>query len=186
MSKRTWFVTIGAVLALGLLVPAAGVADPGSGKTPIKVGPISVVAQDDIGTCNNVWAIDSFNKLYTITPNTDGTYNVQVNYKDGTFITQAGPSPGACESGTDNGSAVAAGVTGKTHQEYNATLTGTLSGDSCDATCVDTTSILNKLFNAGWAKTGWSWTAHYEAGSNGVWFDTDVNWPLNDRGDITG
>ena len=60
MSKRTWFVTIGAVLALGLLVPAAGVADPGSGKTPIKVGPISVVAQDDIGTCNNVWAIDQF------------------------------------------------------------------------------------------------------------------------------
>jgi len=164
-----------------------------SGQPPVEVGPIAVVAQEDIGTCNNVWALDSFDKFYTITPNKDGTYNVQVNYKDGTFVTLAGKSPGACESGTDNGNTVAAGVMGKTHQEYNGTVTGTLSGNSCTPeTCFDTTSILNTVFNPGWTWTilsdggHWTWTGHYEAGNNGVWFDTSVDWPLNDRGDITG
>jgi hypothetical protein len=162
-------------------------------RDPIKVGPIAVDAQEDIGTCNNVWALDSFDKFYTITSNKDGTYNVQVNYKKGTFVTLAGKSPGACESGADNDNIVDAGVTGKTHQEYNGTVTGTLSSKSCTPeTCFDTTSILNTVFNTGWTWTilsdggHWTWTGHYEAGSNGTWFDTSVNWPLNDRGDITG
>jgi len=166
------------------------------GQPAINVGPI-VVAQDDIGTCNNVWALDSFDKFYTITPNKDGTYNVQVNYKNGTFVTKAGFSPGACEgtggNGPGNGNKVAAGITGRTHQEYNGTVTGTLSGNSCTPqTCFDTTTILNTVFNSGWTWTTlsdgghWTWTGHYEAGSNGTWFDTSVNWPYNDRGDITG
>jgi len=174
------------------LVPTAASLSV-TGQPPVKVGPIAVVAQGDIGTCNNVWALDSFDKFYTITPNKDGTYNVQVNYKDGTFVTNAGVSPGACESGTYNGNTVAAGVTGKTHQEYNGTVTGTLSGNSCTPeTCFDTTSILNTVFNSGWTWTilsdggHWTWTGHYEAGNNGVWFDTSVDWPYNDRGDITG
>ena len=184
-------IVLGASVFVVLTTAALAIAGPG-GQPPIKVGPIAVVAQDDIGTCNNVWAVDSFNKFYTITANRDGTYNVQVNYKDGTFVTQAGSSPGACESGSDNHGTVAVGVTGITHQEYNGTVIGTLSGASCDATCVDTTSILNKLFKSGWTWVvlpdggHWTWTGHYEAGSNGTWFDTSVNWPLNDRGDITG
>ncbi len=171
-------------------VAAPALAGPG-GQPPIKVGPIHVVAQEDIGTCNNVWALDSFDKGYTITSNMDGSYNVQVNYKNGTFVTLAGKSPGACESGSDNGNTVAAGVTGKTHQEYNGTVIGTLSGATCGAGCVDTTTVLDTLFMPGWhwvvlSDGGhWTWTDHYEAGSNGTWFDTSVNWPLNDRGDIT-
>src|SRR5450756_1683298 len=96
------------------------------GQPPITVGPIAV-NQGDIGTCNNVWALDSFDKFYTLTLNHDGTYNLQVNYKDGTFVSNAGFSPGACESGTNNGSTVGDGVTGKTHQEYNATVNATAS-----------------------------------------------------------
>jgi hypothetical protein len=174
-----------------VLMASIALAAPGKGP-PIKVGPIAVVAQDDIGTCNNVWAQDSFNKFYTITPNKDGTYNVQVNYKDGTFVTLAGKSPGACESDADNGNTVAVGITGRTHQEYNGTVAGTLiPGAVCGAGCVDTTTILNTLFEPGWSWVilsdggHWTWTGHYEAGSNGTWFDTSVNWPLNDRGDIT-
>jgi hypothetical protein len=174
-----------------VLMASIALAAPGKGL-PIKIGPIAVVAQDDFGTCNNVWAQDSFNKFYTITPNKDGTYNVQVNYKDGTFVTQAGKSPGACESGADNGNTVAIGITGRTHQEYNGTVIGTLMADAtCGTGCFDTTSILNTLFQAGWSWVilpdggHWTWTGHYEAGSNGTWFDTSVNWPLNDRGDIT-
>jgi hypothetical protein len=189
MKKLALLAVVPAVF-LVTLVPGAASAGKG-GQPPIKVGPIIVDGQDDIGTCNNVWAEDSFDKFYTITVNLDGTYNVQVNYKDGTFVTLEGKSPGACESGVDNGNTVAAGVTGKTHQEYNGTVIGTLSGATCDATCVDTTTILNKLFATGWKWVvlsdggHWTWTGHYEAGSNGVWFDTSVNWPDNDRGDIT-
>ena len=189
-------VLVGGVASVMLLaaMAAPALAGPG-GQPPIKVGPIAVVDQADIGTCNNVWALDSFDKSYTITVNKDRTYNVQVNYKHGTFVTVAGvtpvKSPGACESGTYNGNTVAAGVTGRTHQEYNGTVKGTLSGATCNATCVDTTSILNQLFNPGWtwvvlADGGhWTWTGHYKAGSHGTWFDTSVNWPHNDRGDIT-
>jgi hypothetical protein len=179
----------------GSLVLMASIALPATGGgPPIKVGPIAVVAQGDIGTCNNVWALDSFNKFYTITPNKDGTYNVQVNYKDGTFVTLAGQSPGACESGADNGNIVAADITGRTHQEYNGTVIGTLIPGAvcgCGTLCVDTTSILNTLFQPGWSWVilpdggHWTWTGHYEAGSSGTWFDTSVDWPLNDRGDIT-
>jgi hypothetical protein len=173
--------------------PSLTVALAAKGQHPIKVGPIAVVDQGDVGTCNNVWALDSFNKFYTITPNKDGTYNVQVNYKNGTFVTNVGVSPGACESGTNNGNTVGAGVTGKTQQEYNGTVTGTLSGNSCTPKiCVDTQSILETVFNSGWAWTilsdggHWTWIGHYEAGRNGTWFDTSVDWPYNDRGDITG
>jgi hypothetical protein len=78
-------------------------------------------------------------------------------------------------------------------QEYNGTVTGTLSGNSCTpAICVDTTSILNTVFNGGWTWTilsgggHWSWSNTYKAEHHGTWYDTSVNWPLNDTGDITG
>src|SRR5450759_4300490 len=127
---------------------------PAKGLKSIKFGPIHVVAQEDIGSCNNVWAYDTFDKVYTITANGYGTYNVNVKYNKGTFVTVAGKSPGACESG-DNGNMVIAGIKGTMQQEYNGTVTGTLiPGAKCTSgTCVDTQSILNILFNP-----GWSWT----------------------------
>jgi hypothetical protein len=180
--KLLWYST-----AFLVLVASIALAAPGKGP-PIKVGPVAIVGADDIGTCNNVWAQDSFNKFYTLTANLDGTYNLQVNYKDGTFVTNAGVSPGACESGIYNGSTVAAGVTGRTHQEYNTTVTATASPNrspNCGS-CLSATSFLNAVFGAGnWTRTAFGWKDHYEAGSNGTYFDTDVNWPLNNRGDIT-
>jgi hypothetical protein len=184
-----------AVLAT-IVVAVGAIALPAlatnTGKGPITAGPVAIVGADDIGTCNNVWAQDSFDKFYALTTNKDGTYNLQVNYKNGTFVTNAGFSPGACESGTNNGSTVAAGVTGRTHQEYNATVTATSTPNSnpdCglnNVGCTSSTQFLNAVFGAGnWTRSDFSWTGHYEAGQNGTWFDTSVNWPLNDRGDIT-
>lgn len=177
----------------GLLVLMASIALAGSGKgPPIKAGPVAIVGADDIGSCNNVWALVSFNKFYTLTANLDGTYNLKVNYKDGTFVTLAGTSPGACESGVDNGNTVAAGITGMTHQEYNATVTATAPPNrnpDCGVNnvgCTGSGGFLNAVFGAGnWTGAGFGWKGHYQAGSNGTYFDTDVNWPLNNRGDIT-
>lgn len=185
---KKFFLLALAALAVGIVTSQALAA---KGMPPINVT-VAGVSQGDIGTCNNTWAQDTFDKLFTLTKNVDGTYNLQVNYKKGTFVSFAGMSPGACESGTNNGNTVAAGVTGRTHQEYNATVTATTAADSnpdCgtgNTACTGSGQFLDAVFGAGnWSRTDFSWTGHYEAGSNGVWFDTSVNWPLNDRGDIT-
>lgn len=184
---------LGAFVALALSAVALGAASAlaAEGMPPITVT-VANVTQADVGTCNNNWAQDTFDKIFTLSANTDGTYNLRVNYKQGTFVTYAGQSPGACESGSDNGNTVAAGVTGRTHQEYNATVTATAAPNrnpNCgpnNTDCTGSSSFLNAVFGAGnWSRTDFSWTGHYEAGSNGVWFDTSANWPLNDRGDIT-
>jgi len=164
---------------------------PAKGLKSIKFGPIHVVAQEDIGSCNNVWAYDTFDKVYTITANGYGTYNVNVKYNKGTFVTVAGKSPGACESG-DNGNMVIAGIKGTMQQEYNGTVTGTLiPGAKCTSgTCVDTQSILDILFNPGWSWTilsdggHWTWTGKYQAGKHDTYYDTSTNWPFNNTGDI--
>jgi hypothetical protein len=181
---------LGYSTALFVLMGSVALAGPGKGLPPIKVGPVAIIGADDIGTCNNVWALDSFNKFYTITANHDGTYNLQVDYKNGTFVSNAGSSPGACESGSDNGETIAADVTGKTQQQYNATVTSLATPDrtpDCAANngCAGSGNVLDAVFGAGnWSKTDFGWVNHYEAGRSGTWFDTDVNWPLNDRGDI--
>jgi hypothetical protein len=167
---------------------------PVKGAKSIKVS-INNVVQGDIGTCNNVWANDTFDKAYTITANGYGTYNVNVKYNGGKFVTVAGTSPGACEAtGVSNGSVVAAGIKGNMKQMYNGTVTGTLiPGAKCTpSVCVDTKTILDTVFNPGWSWTilsdggHWTWSNTYKAGHHGTWFDTSVNWPLNDTGDITG
>ena len=190
IKKLLGYSTAFLLLTSAIALAGPGKVPPNKPLPPIKVGPVAIVGADDIGTCNNVWAQDSFNKFYAITANTDGTYNLQVNYKNGTFVSIAGSSPGACELGFDNGNTIAADVTGKTHQEYNATVTATASPNSnpdCSANngCLGSGNVLNAVFGAGnWSRTGFGWQNHYEAGKTGTWFDTDVNWPFNDRGDI--
>jgi hypothetical protein len=165
---------------------------PAKGPKPLKVGPIHVVGAPDTGTCNNTWALDTFDKVYTITAEF-GAYNVEVVYNKGTFVTLAGKSPGACETiAGDNGHMVAAGIKGKMKQDYNGTVVGTLiPGAKCTpTTCFDTPSILNTLFNSGWSWVilpdggHWTWINSYDAGTHGKWFDTSTNWPFNDTGDI--
>lgn len=70
---------LGYSTAFLLLTSSVALAGPGKGLPPIKVGPVAIVGADDIGTCNKIWAQDSFNKFYTITANHDGTYNLQVD-----------------------------------------------------------------------------------------------------------
>jgi hypothetical protein len=148
----------------------------------------------DIGTCNNEWASVSLDKSYKLTRTGDGTYNLEVK-EHGLFTTIAGSSPGACESGTDNGNTVAGGVTGSAVETYNAVVTSNATPnthpDCSSNSCPGTGAFLNAVFGAGnytsgYATGAYSWANHYQAGSNGTWFDTSVNWPLNDRGDITG
>jgi len=79
----------------------------------MQVGPIHSTSPDS-GTCGNDWAQDEFDRYFQVKPNGDGTYRLYEKFKDGTFVTTNGPSPGSCDQtdGTPPGSVVA-GIQGK-------------------------------------------------------------------------
>lgn len=157
-----------------------------------QLGPVAVTDIADTGTCNNTWAIDSYNKFYTLIQTGSNAYSIQSS-ENGTFVSSAGDSPGACESGTNNGNTVGAGVTGTTVQLWTNTLTATTSPNSspncaANSNCEGASNYLNAVFGSGnWTLSPtWNETGYYATNNNGTWFDTLANWPLNDIGDITG
>jgi hypothetical protein len=189
LDNKRVFASVVSLALLGAFALAAPAAASVGGFAPITATGHRI--QNDVGSCNNDWASVSLDKAYKLTTTKAGGYNLEVK-EAGPLTTIAGISPGACESGANNGNTVAAGITGKTHQEFNAPVTATTAPNpnpDCVANngCAGSGDFLNAVFGAGsWSRGGFSWTAHYEAGSNGTYFDTSVNWPLNNRGDITG
>jgi len=87
---------LGAFVALALSAVALGAASAlaAEGMPPITVT-VANVTQADVGTCNNNWAQDTFDKIFTLSANTDGTYNLRVNYKQGTFSDLPWEKPGS-------------------------------------------------------------------------------------------
>jgi hypothetical protein len=47
----------------------------------------------DSGTCGPDWATDTFDRHFTVRSNGDGTFTVVEQFKNGSFITNAGPTP---------------------------------------------------------------------------------------------
>ena len=192
MDIKKIFVGVASLGMIGGIAVAGPAVAAGNGFPPIT-GDGSRV-QGDIGSCNNDWATVSLDKAYKLTRVSDGVYNLEVK-ESGSFVTIAGTSPGACESGTNNGNTVVAGITGLTHQTFDALVTSSSTPNAkpdcpVDA-CAGSGDFLNAVFGADYVSNYDSWTdvtftAHYEAGSNGTYFDTSANWPLNNRGDITG
>src|SRR5690242_1668976 len=100
------------LLLTGVIVALAGVIVPlsaGSGtKTGFNDGPYAASTPDS-GTCGPNWAVDLFTRNFNTTPHNDGSFTVVQTFKNAKFITlgdgQGGPgtSPGACNSGPDNG-----------------------------------------------------------------------------------
>jgi hypothetical protein len=180
------FAAMTAALLVAALVPAAA---SGRGLSPITATGHAI--QGDRGTCGNIWAMDNLYKAYRLTRVNPTTYNLVVN-EGGPFTTIAGRSPGACESGTYNLKTVAAGVTGVQYQTFNVTVTSTTTPKqrpSCAGVngCALSGDFLDAVFGSGnWTLGLWSFTCLYATRANGIWFDTSVNYPYNDRGDITG
>jgi hypothetical protein len=117
-------------------------------------GPYSSMSTDS-GTCGPDWATDTFNRHFTVFTNRlSGAILVVEQFKKGSFVTFAGPSPGACEA-TPTGGMVAAGVTGSLHGyfiiEPIAAGSQTSMDSHCDAatmsnTPCDTTTFINSHF----------------------------------------
>ena len=87
----------------------------------------------DSGTCGNEWAIDTFDRVFTVRPSATG-FTVVEQFKNGSFMTNAGQSPGGCE--TNVGGTIVAGVTGSMHGYFiisNVVGPQTSTSPNCDA-----------------------------------------------------
>ena len=194
--KRTACIIGAALLMVGASALSASAnpsASNGNGTQTITALSTGVTV-GDTGSCNNTWATDTFNKFFQLKNNGDGTYNLTATYRNGTFVTVAGMSPGACETGVNNGNTVGAGITGRETQDWSMTVTATAPAnktpDCTNNACVGSGGFLDAVFGSGHYTRGeWTNVSYYTTKNNGSWFDTQgpsVTWPLSDTGDITG
>ena len=98
--------------------------DP-SGTPTQHYGPYASGSPDS-GTCGNDWAEDTFDRDFTVRTGNDGTITIVEQFKNGSFVTNAGASPGACDptDGTPPGM-IRAGVMGSMHGYF------IVSDDAC-------------------------------------------------------
>jgi hypothetical protein len=131
----------------------------------------------DSGTCGNNWAEDTFDRDFTVRSNGDGTYTVVEQFKNGSFVTNLGPSPGGCE--TNVGGTLVAGHTGSMHGYFIVSNVGpqTSTSPSCDATNPLNTDCTTATFiNTHFAPcypvtcTVTTYFDHYSAGDQGLAF----------------
>jgi hypothetical protein len=87
-------------------------ATPGSPTQ--RYGPFASGSPDS-GTCGNDWAEDTYDRHFTVHNNRDGTYTVVEQFKRGEFVTNDGPSPGACELDGSPGGTIVSGKAGDMH-----------------------------------------------------------------------
>jgi len=131
--------------------------DP-SGNATQHYGPYSSTSTDS-GTCGNDWANDTFDRHFTVRRNTNGTFLVVEQFKDGSFLTPASDSPplnfspGACQNSAIPQGIVNPGVTGSLHGYFiiSNVMTQTSASPYCNAfamtnTNCDTTTFINTHF----------------------------------------
>jgi len=105
----------------------------------------------DGGSCGNSWANDSFERRYTVISNGAGNFTIREN-DNGSFVTIAGASPGACETTSHHGSVVNAGITGNIQGTAAFTVnSATFNPHGCDAdptVCANRNGFVNAVFGA--------------------------------------
>jgi hypothetical protein len=131
----------------------------------------------DSGTCGD-WAEDTFDRHFTVRP--DGTgYTIVEQFKNGSFVTNAGPSPGSCEAtdGSPPGT-VDLGIVGSMQGYFIISSVGTQTSTSpyCDAVAMTnadctTATFVDTHFAPCYASGACPVTTyffHYSAGDQGL------------------
>jgi len=108
-------------------------ASSGSGTSTQHYGPYSS-SSGDSGTCGPDWATDTFDRHFTVFQNNDGSFLVVEQFKDGSFVTIAGPSPGACDPNNTPGT-VNGGITGSLHGYFVIPLPAGATQTSTSSSC---------------------------------------------------
>jgi hypothetical protein len=152
--------------------------DP-SGTPTQHYGPYASGSPDS-GTCGiNDWAEDTFDRHFTVRTGHDGTITIVEQFKNGSFVTNAGASPGACDptDGTPPGM-IRAGVMGSMHGYFiisGATMQ-TSNSPYCDAnnpssTDCTTATFVDSHFGGCYSLgtcTVTTFFDHYSAGDQGL------------------
>jgi hypothetical protein len=170
--------------------------DP-TGATTQHYGPYASGSPDS-GTCGNDWAEDTFNRVFTVHTNPDGTFTVVEQFKDGSFVTNNGPSPGACE--TNIGGTLTMPHNGSMHGYFVIPLPAGEIQTSTDQNCVaqqpntpcTTTGFIDSHFTPCYfGGTGTcpvtTFFFHYSAGDQSLLFHEWKNASMDrggDNGDI--
>lgn len=153
---KRWISFVGAIVALAVMPVGAIAAESqsqedqgqgqdqgqGHGQGTVHYGPFASGSTDS-GTCGPDWANDTYKRVFfaSSTRNANGTYTATEFFIEGRFVTMAGRSPGACNTATDTGGMIRAGVTGSFHGDFLIVITGgTFNPDAiCNQTTCDTT-----------------------------------------------
>jgi hypothetical protein len=150
--------------------------DP-SGTPTQHYGPYASGSPDS-GTCGNDWAEDTFDRDFTVRTANDGTITIVEQFKNGSFVTNPGFSPGACDP-TDQTppGALSGGETGSMHGYFIVSgVTGPMNPspfcDAVNSTNADctTATFINTHFTPCYPATCTVTTFfdHYSAGDQGL------------------
>jgi hypothetical protein len=163
---------------------------PGMGTPTQHYGPYPSTSPDS-GTCGNDWATDTFNREFTVRTDSSGTITIVEQFKQGSFVTNAGPSPGGCE--TNLGGTITAGKTGSMHGYFIIPLlpgtTQTSNSPYCDAVAMTNTGCTTFIFiSTHFSSAVYDVTTfffHYAAGDQSLLFHEWKN-ASPDRGGNSG
>ncbi len=139
----------------------------------------------DSGTCGNNWANDTFSREFDV-QQTGGTFVLTEFFKDGHFVTVAAASPGGCETGSNHGKLVSAGVRGSFHGFISGTVTGGKYNPNatCPTPCNGGTFVPAFFGPAATWNVTTDWSFSYEAQGGGLLFRTWTNAGSGNLGDI--
>ncbi len=148
---RRWLILLGLLIAALVLTTAGFSKGPKPSPKDGKATSVTVLREDN-GSCGNNWATDTVKSDFKVKRNDDGSFRF-TRRDHGTFVTNAGPSPGACNKGPNNGHTIRAGVTGKLHGYIVGTVTsGTFNPNGCaadPAACSTRSGTVDALFGPG-------------------------------------
>ena len=182
--KRYGFL-VSAMAVVALVFASLNVSSAGAEPEIRNYGPYHDGTSPDSGTCGNTWATDTFNRFFRVftTPSAPGTYTVIEEFRAGSFVTNDGPSPGACDPDNPLGGTVAEGITGK----MSGTLTiivsnGLYDPDANPGPNSTTSTFISAVFGSDAVIDTPVFSFRYFTPQNGSW----INASTGNSGDITG
>lgn len=176
----------GALLLAATAVPAFAAGNPNSILPAVKIyGPFASSSPDS-GTCGNDWANDTFDRFFRVNtnPNPDDTYTVVEQFKNGTFTTVEGASPGACE--TNPGGTLAAGITGTLTGDFIITVSGGTfnPGADCSVDCNTTAGFIHTVFGSSASYDVFTFAFNYSSSDQSLLLRTWRNASANRGGNL--
>ncbi len=160
VSKIMWVAAV-AVLPLAIALAAQATRQYG----PFPSG------SPDSGTCGNMWADDTFERFFKVDARqkADGTYDVVEQFKNGTFVTRAGASPGGCEAGNPIPPTISAGIQGKMQGQFWIRVSNGVFNPNANPGTMNTAQFIQAVFGPSATYQVYSFSLNYSAKNRGDW-----------------